>query len=213
VATLGQNGRSTTDVAADPDALALVEIDSVALGLRAVDALIKRAPVRLMEANLVEPGRFLVLFAGGVAEVEESLAAARAVAGEALLDNLFLPFAHPLILAGLRGRCVQATADELDTLGVVEGRRIASTLAACDHALKEAAVDLTGLRVVGGLGGRAYFIVHGPQHDVEAALEAAEAVLTAAGQLHSVECIPRPHDEMVGWLLRPAPFHVGGGAS
>ena len=73
------------------------------------------------------------------------------------MDQLFLPFAHPLLLAGLRGRQVRQSADELDTLGVVEGRRIATTLAACDQSLKDAAVDLTGLRVAGGLGGRADF--------------------------------------------------------
>jgi microcompartment protein CcmL/EutN len=209
VESRGSNASSHVDL----DALALVEVDSVARGLRAVDALVKRAPVRLLEANLIEPGRFLVLFAGGVAEVGESFEAACEIAGDALMDQLFLPFAHPLLLAGLRGRQVRQSADELDTLGVVEGRRIATTLAACDQSLKDAAVDLTGLRVAGGLGGRAYFIVHGPQHDVEAALTVARRVLDGAGQLHSVECIPRPHDEMVAWLLRPAPFRVGGGAS
>ena len=76
------SGHLAAETSVRPDALALVEIDSVAIGLRAVDALVKRAPVRLMEANLIEPGRFLVLFEGGVAEVEESLAAARAVAGD-----------------------------------------------------------------------------------------------------------------------------------
>ena len=57
------------------DALALLELDSVASGLAAVDTLVKRAPVEVLEANLVEPGRFLVLLAGGVAEVEESVSA------------------------------------------------------------------------------------------------------------------------------------------
>lgn len=168
----------------------------------------KKAPVRVLEANLVEPGRFLVLFCGGVAEVDESYTEARAVAGEQVVDQMFLPYAHPILLAGLRGQDDVRSADELDTLGVVEGRRVACTLEACDRALKDADVALTGVRVAGGLGGRAYFLLHGAQHDVEAALEVAAGVLDAAGYLHRVECIARPHQEMVAWLLRPAPFSV-----
>ena len=53
------------------DALALLELDAVASGLRALDALVKQAPVRVLEANLVEPGRFLILLCGPVAEVDE----------------------------------------------------------------------------------------------------------------------------------------------
>ncbi|MEC7947394.1 MAG: BMC domain-containing protein [Myxococcota bacterium] len=190
------------------DALALLEFESVAGGLRALDALVKQAPVRILEANLVEPGRVLVLFCGGVAEVEASHTEAQAVGRDQVIDEMFLPFAHPILLAGLRGQDDVRTADELDALGVIEGRRIASTLVACDKALKDASVALTGIRVAGGLGGRAYFVVHGVQHDVEVALEVAAGVLQAAGHLHRVECIARPHEEMVSWLLRKAPFSL-----
>lgn len=190
------------------DALALLEFESVAGGLRALDALVKKAPVRVLEANLIEPGRFLVLFCGGVAEVDASQAEARAVGSDQVIDHMFLPFAHPILLAGLRGQDDVRAAEELDALGVIEGRRVASTLVACDKALKDASVALTGIRVAGGLGGRAYFVVHGAQHDIEVALEAAAGVLEAAGHLHRVECIARPHEEMVTWLLRRAPFSL-----
>ena len=190
------------------DALALVEIDSVARGLSALDALVKKAPVEVLEANLIEPGRFLILFAGGVAEVDESLREALARCEDAVVDQLFLPMAHPAIVAGLRGRMVLKGADDLDSLGVVEGRRVAGTLEAADRSLKDADVTLAGVRVSGGLGGRAYYVVFGAQHDVEAALDAGASVLSARGSLHRVERIARPHAEMVRWLLRPPPFAV-----
>ncbi|MCB9777859.1 MAG: BMC domain-containing protein [Alphaproteobacteria bacterium] len=189
------------------DALALLEVDSVALGLRVLDALVKRSPVTVLEANLVEPGRFLLLFAGGVAEVEEADSEAREVAEGGLLDQLLLPLVHQDLLAGLRGH--EARAADYDSLGVVEGRTVASTLHACDRALKDADVALVGLRVAGGLAGRAYFVVHGLQHDVQASLDAAGAVLDDRGARHRVECIPRPHPDMIGWILRPAPFQPG----
>lgn len=190
------------------DALALVEVDSVAVGLRALDALVKRAPVVVLEANLIEPGRFLLLYTGGVAEVEEAQAAALEVCEGLVVDALLLPRVHGAVLQGLRGVERRGTADEMDTLGVIEGSRVAGTLDACDRALKDADVRLGGLRVAGGLGGRAWFVVYGAQHDVEAAIEAGRARLVEHGALHRCELIARPHPDMIGWLLRPAPFSL-----
>lgn len=183
------------------DALALLELDSIARGYRALDALAKEAPVRVVHANLVEPGKFLILFGGGVAETESAFAVGRAVAGECLLDEVLLPFVDARIWAGLRGAC---TSGEIDTVGVVEGSGVAPTIAACDHALKTAAVDLGALRVVTGLGGKAFFVVQGVQHDVEAAIDAAVAVLST--KLVRAERIARPHPDFLAHLLRPSPF-------
>lgn len=189
------------------EALALLELRSLARGLRSLDTLVKKAPVEILEANLIEPGRFLILFAGGVAEVQASLEAALITADDDIVDQMLLADAHPALLAGLRGTQDLRPADEMDCLGVIEGQHVASTLRACDRSLKDAVVSLAGLRVAGALGGKAYYIVFGEQHDVETALETAKAQL---GARHCrTECIARPHDEMVSWLLRPAPFTVG----
>ena len=75
--------------------------------------------------------------------------------------------------------------------------------------VKDAAVSLVGIRVAVGLGGRAFFVVHGQQHDVEASVAAGSAVLEASATLHRTEVIARPHAEMVPWLLRTAPFKLG----
>jgi microcompartment protein CcmL/EutN len=188
------------------DALALLELDSVAGGLSALNVLVKRAPVEVFEANLVEPGKFLIMFSGGVAEVEESHAVVLERFGEQLLSEMYLPMVHPALVDGLRG---VENREAPDTLGVVEGSDVASTLKAADRALKDASVVLCGLRVAVALGGRAYFVVAGEQHDVEASVASAKNVLDEQERLHRVEVILRPHEEMVAWLLRPAPFRVG----
>ena len=122
------------------DALALLELDSVARGLRALNALIKQSPVQILEANLIEPGRYLILFSGGVAEVEESHRVAKDVGCSAVVDEMLLPQVHPGVLDGLQGLEDIRTADEMDTIGVVEGTRVAGTLLACDRSLKDAQV-------------------------------------------------------------------------
>jgi microcompartment protein CcmL/EutN len=188
------------------DALALIELDSVASGLAALDTMVKQAPIEVLEANLVEPGKFLILYTGGVAEVEESHQRVMDVFQESVGSSMFLPMVHGGLVDGLRGT-EQRKVD--DALGVVEGTDVASTLLSADGALKGADVDLVGIRVAIGLGGRGYFLVSGAQHDVQASIDVAASVLEPLGRLHRIELIARPHDEMVVWLLRPAPFRVG----
>lgn len=188
------------------EALALLELDGVASGLAALDAMVKQSPVEVLEANLVEPGTFVVLVAGGVAEVEESHGRALDVHGDSIRSDLLLPMVHGALMGGLRGI---EHRDRIETLGIVEGADIAATLLSADRALKDSDVRLVGIRVAVALGGRAYFLVSGAQHDVEAALDVSREVLHARGRLHRIECIARPHAEMVEWLLRPAPFKVG----
>ena len=48
---------------------------SIAIGVRAGDAMVKRAPVEVTYAGTVHPGKYLVLVGGDVASVEESYAA------------------------------------------------------------------------------------------------------------------------------------------
>jgi microcompartment protein CcmL/EutN len=205
VAARSQDISESFDMA---DALALIELDSIASGLWVLDRMIKRAPIEVCEANLVEPGKFLILYSGGVAEVEEAQEAALSAAEGSCIQSMLLPFAHPSLLAGLRGAEVKKSADGYDCLGVIETVKVSGTLVACDRSLKDAAVDLVLIRVQGGLAGRAYFVFHGKQHDVEAAIQFGAAAAEEHGGLHRKEVIPRPHAEMVEWILRPAPFQL-----
>ena len=56
-------------------ALALVEFDSVAAGIRAADAMVKRAPIALLKSGTIHPGHYLVLIGGSVGSVTESFQA------------------------------------------------------------------------------------------------------------------------------------------
>lgn len=188
-----------------PDALALLELSSVARGYRALDALVKEAPVRVLEANLVEPGRFLILTGGGVAEIEASHRVGVQVAGEDVVDALVIPFLHAAVWEGLEGL---GSADGVDTIGIVEGGSISGVLDACDRAMKEADVQLCGLRVATALGGKGFFVVHGTQDAVEAAIATGASVLGARARRVREELVARPHPDFLAWLLRPAPFFV-----
>lgn len=183
------------DGAAHP-ALAVVETRSIARGVTVCDALVKRAPVRLLMADPVSPGKMSIVLAGGVAEVEEALDAAREAAAAEELDWLLLPAAHEAIVPALEG--TEPPPIE-GALGVLEMRTVAATLHATDAALKAAEVGLVALHLARGIDGKGYVVFTGTQDAVEAALDAGDDAV-APEHRAGRELIARPHPD-VDWVL------------
>ncbi len=173
-------------------ALGLLEFSSIALGMRAADAMVKKAPVRALVAGSVHPGKYLVLVDGDVASVEESLAAGVEAGAPALIDRLFLPDIHPAVGNAIAG---QRSKDPIDTLGVIETRTTVSAIRAADAGMKGARVSLVELRLANGLGGKALVLFAGEQADVEAAMEIGVAVIESGNLVQQV-VIPRLHEEL-----------------
>ena len=160
--------------AADPlqPALALIELGSIAIGIEAGDAMVKRAPVDVVRAGTIQPGKYLVLVAGAVADVEEALAAGIEVGASSLVDTVFLPNVHDQVVAALRGA---RRAGKGAALGVVETATVTATIEAADAGVKGAQVELLEVRLGDGLGGKGYLLFDGSVSDVEAAVAAAVA--------------------------------------
>ena len=191
-------------------AIALIEFDSIAIGVRAGDAMVKRAPVEVTYAGTVHPGKYLVLVGGDVASVEESYAAGLAAGGDTVVDKIFLPSAHPDIARYLRGMRGRVTGD---ALGIVETRTVAATLGAADRGLKGADVDLVELKLADRLGGKAFCVFTGTLADVEAAVEVAVEGLDSPDSLIAQVVIPDFHHEMLANLEATTEFsgRINGG--
>ncbi len=182
--------------AAIEPALALLELSSIAVGIEAGDAMAKRAPIEVILAGTVHPGKYLVLVGGAVADVEEALAAGREVGAGSILDTVLLPNVDPQVVAALRGRRL---AGRGDALGIVETATVASVIDAADAGVKGARVQLLELRLADGLGGKGYLLFDGDVADVEAAVELGVARVAASPRpVHPVigRVIPSLHGEM-----------------
>jgi microcompartment protein CcmL/EutN len=175
-------------------AIALLEVASIAHGLYLCDVLVKKAPVRLLRTEAVSPGKFLVLFGGDVASVEESHRAALEEAEGELVDTLLLAQVHSQLLPALEGRFPPV---ELDAIGIYEVHTVATGLLAIDAALKAADVSLVNLRVASGIGGKVYFTVTGSHSEVEAALDAADGPGLATGARVRRVIVPNPHEDFL----------------
>jgi microcompartment protein CcmL/EutN len=172
-------------------ALALLEFDSIAIGIQAGDAMIKRAPVETIQSGTVQPGHYLVMVTGDVAPVEEAVDAGQEVGRGALLDTVLLPNVHPGVVAGIAGG---RELENDDALGVVETKTVAAAIHAADAGLKGAEVTLWQLRLADGLGGKGLAYFAGLVADVEAAVDIA--VARVSEQLVRQVIIPQLHEEM-----------------
>lgn len=180
-------------------ALAILELGSIARGVITSDAAVKRAPVTLLWSRPVSSGKHLVAFAGEVAEVEESLRAAQQVAGDALIDALYLPYADAQLWPLLSGDGDRPAP--IDAVGVVETDTVCAAVRAADAAAKTAPVTLLDLRLAVGIGGKAFFTLTGELPDVEAAVDAARGAVAPA-RILGIEIVPAPHDDLRDRLLR-----------
>jgi len=150
-------------------ALALLEFHSIAAGIEAGDAMVKRAPVERIRAGTIQPGYYLVLVTGEVADVVEAVDAGVMAGGDALRDRLLLPNVHPGVVAALNGERGPG-GDTVAALGIVETATVAAGILAADAGLKGAEVRLNQLRLGDGLGGKGLALFAGLVSDVEAAV-------------------------------------------
>src|SRR5690242_11357508 len=149
-------------------ALALLEFSSIAAGVYAGDAMVKRATLDVVHAGTVHPGRFLVLVGGSVAEVEEAFKAGKEAVPDALHDHIFLPGVHADVVRALAGgRSPRGD----DALGIVETRTVSAAILAADKGVKGALVTLLEIRLADGLDGKGLVLFTGIVSDVEAALD------------------------------------------
>lgn len=181
-------------------ALAVLETTSIARGYVALDAMAKRAPVTVLHAEPISPGKFWVAIAGGEAEVEEALAAGVERADAQRLDDVLLHYAHPAVLAAVAGSVRLAPPE--GSVGVLELSTIAAAVRAADAAMKCADVSLVDLHLARGVGGKGYLVIAGELSDVEASLDAGH---DAAGEASVVgrELMARPDEAVAQAAARP----------
>ncbi len=174
--------------------LGLIEIKSIARWLFVTDVITKKAPVRLIKSQSVCAGKYLILFCGEVADVEEALKEGIIASGDSLIGEFILPYAHRSLIPGLFGN---SDVKRIKSIGVIETFSISAALYAADTSLKASEVELLEIVLASGLGGKGYFIINGELADIEASMLAAKNYLLKEGLLAGYEIIAKPHPEMI----------------
>jgi microcompartment protein CcmL/EutN len=178
-------------------AIGLVELTSIARGVVAADAMVKKSPVKILRSHPVCPGKYIVLITGLVDDVKESMAAGVYYAGYSLVDSIIIPNLHEQLIPAIAGI---TEVREIESVGIIETFSVASTIIAADAACKAAEIRLMEVRIATGLGGKAFLTLTGRLHSVEAAVSAGVKAIES-GLLVRKEIIPSPHKDMPEILL------------
>lgn len=184
-------------------AILLLEFESIAIGIVAGDAMVKRAKLATLHSGSVQPGKYLVLVGGEVGQVEEARVAGRELGKSALIGEIYLPEVHPEVVEAVTGARRPGSGE---ALGVVETETVASVIGVADAGIKAAEVGILQICMADGLGGKGYVLFSGEVHNVQAAVERGVASLASADLLVARVVIPQIHEEMLDNLLSDAEF-------
>jgi microcompartment protein CcmL/EutN len=184
-------------------ALGVLEISTIARGIVAADAGLKRSPAILLHSRAVSGGKHLVMFEGGVAEVQEAFEAGVRIAGDLLLDRVQLSAADPQIWPMLEAPIAPPDwhgDDAAEAVAIVETKTVCAAIAAADAACKIAEVLVRDARFAVDLAGKAYFTLTGTLDAIEAAARAASDA--ADQRIVGLEVIAQPSPDLRGRLFR-----------
>ena len=176
-------------------AVGAIELSSIGVGYQVQDDLLKSANVDLLVARTICAGKYLIIVAGTVSDVETALDTARAVGKDAVVDSLVVSNIHPAVFPAIT-QSVVLSPEEIGALGIVETFSASSAMVAADVAAKAASVTIFRLSLAMAMGGKGLLMMTGSVADVEAAVDAAAAAVAEHGLLVSTTVIPRPSKEL-----------------
>lgn len=182
----------------EESSLGMLELNSVATGIAALDAMLKKSAINLIDAFPVCPGKYIILISGEVGAVTDSVHAGREVGREQVIDSFIIPYIDREVITAIGGTTEVTT---LEAVAVIEFFSVASTILAADAAVKAAAIKLIEVRLAKGLGGKSFFSMTGPLSDIRSAEKSARETVTEDGLLFSSVIIPAPHPLMNRALL------------
>ena len=178
--------------------LGVLEFSSIAIGIQALDEMVKIAPVSIIEARTICPGKYLIVFSGDVASVEYSFNKGYETGKNFIVDSLYLPMVHPDVVPAI-GKTV--ATDDWNAIGIIETLSVVSGIEAADTAVKTGLVKIIEIRLAIGYGGKSYVKMLGDLDSMQVALEAGTAKARSKELLCMSTLIPQPHPEIKPYFL------------
>ncbi len=176
------------------NALGMIETNSIPVGVNSGDAMLKAAAVKLVAAQPVCAGKYIVIVTGEVAAVRESVDAGKVTAGQRLVDSMVIPNVHEQVPKAINA-CNEI--GKVAAVGVMEAFSLCAAVVAADAAVKAADVQLMDIRLGRGLGGKSFITLTGEVAAVRAAISAGESMPETKGMMSESVVIPSPHPDMV----------------
>ena len=179
-------------------AIGMVEYKTVSAGIKAADALVKNSGVKIIAAQTVCPGKYIVIITGDLSAVKSAVQNAEEQYGMHLIGSFVLGNPHESIFPAIYGT---AEIENVQALGILETYDVASLIVAADEAAKTAIVDLIELRLARGMCGKSYLMLTGEVAAVEAAIEKAKKAVSEGGMYLDSSVIAHPDAQICQAIL------------
>ena len=174
-------------------AIGMAEYQTVSAGIKAADLMIKTADVEVIEAQVVCPGKYIIILSGDLSAVKAAVDAAENNLGEKMIDKFVLGNPDDSIFPAIYG------ANEIknrNALGTLETYSVAAMIVAADTAAKTAEVELIEMRLARGMCGKSYMLITGEVAAVSAAIDRAIEAAGDKGMFLDSSVIANPDDKL-----------------
>lgn len=178
--------------------IGVVEFRSIAIGIYAVDTIVKASEVKILDARTICPGKYYIIFAGNVSAVKNSIEIVREQSETFLIDSVVLPNVYPQLFSGLNAT---SEVSNLRSIGIIETLTAPSIIWAADAAVKATEVDIVEVRIARALGGKNICIINGELSDVSESVRIGISYAEEKGFLVDHEVIAAPHGDLYRAIL------------
>ncbi len=178
--------------------IGFLELNSIAKGIEAADAMCKAAQVTLHAAKPSCPGKYHILISGEVSAVQSAMKNGRIIAGSHLIDDLVIPRVHDQVISAIN---MGTYPEHPESIGVLEYFSVASSIIGADAAVKSANVSLIEIRLGSGIGGKSFVTLTGDVSAVQTAVKNGAAAAEEKGYLVSQVVIPHPNAQVMKSLF------------
>lgn len=178
--------------------IGIVEFRSIAMGIGAVDIIVKASDARILDARTICPGKYYIIFAGSVSAVKSSMNVILEESKQFIIDHAELSNVYPEMFSALSQT---SEAGDLKAIGVIETLTSPSILVAADSAVKATSVQLIEIRIARALGGKNICIINGDVSSVNESVRVGIQYAKGKNFLVDWQVIPSPHEDLYKAIL------------
>lgn len=181
------------------NSLGLIELRSVARGLKTTDEMLKSADVEIIMSSSICPGKYVILVSGNVGSVKNAVETGIRIADSFLVKSS--------IITNLDERVIQALSStnmlkEIKSIGVIETRTALASIKAADVAVKASNVELIDIKIKIGLGGKGIVILTGEFSAIKSAAQACLNEFKSTKEVVDISVMSSPHKDLINKLFK-----------
>lgn len=179
-------------------AIGLIELKSIPLGIKTADEMLKAGNVELLLATPICPGKYVIIVSGDVGSVKIAVDTGEKIADIFMVNSHIINNVDPSLPSAIAGT---TGVENAPAVGVIETISALTSVLAGDIAVKASDVSLIEIRIARGLGGKGFLTFAGEVSAVNAAMNSCLEQLKETGEITSYSVLSSPHKALLKALM------------